>query len=339
MKITVVGAGYVGLSNAVLFAQRHEVKLLDISPKKTNLINRKISPIQDAEISEYLATKPLNLHATTHADEVYADAEYIIIATPTDYDPETNYFDTSSVESVLETALANNDRAYLIIKSTIPVGFTVKMREKFNTDRIIFSPEFLRESKALHDNLYPSRIVVGDTNPAAERFAEALRDCGLVPDAPIILTNPTEAESIKLFSNTYLALRVAFFNELDSFAAAFNLDSRHIIDGVSADPRIGTHYKQSVVRLRRLLPAQRHQTAIGKLRNRTAKPHRCHRRIQQHPQRLHHQRRAGEKTVRSRRIPPDHEIRFGQFPQLEHPGRDETHQGTRRPRHRLRTEI
>ena len=242
MKITVVGAGYVGLSNAVLFAQRHEVKLLDISPEKTNLINRKISPIQDAEISEYLATKPLNLYATTHADEVYADAEYIIIATPTDYDPETNYFDTSSVESVLETALANNDRAYLIIKSTIPVGFTVKMREKFNTDRIIFSPEFLRESKALHDNLYPSRIVVGDTNPAAERFAEALRDCSLVPDAPIILTNPTEAESIKLFSNTYLALRVAFFNELDSFAAAFNLDSRHIIDGVSADPRIGTHY-------------------------------------------------------------------------------------------------
>ena len=153
MKITVVGAGYVGLSNAVLFAQRHEVKLLDISPEKTNLINRKISPIQDAEISEYLATKPLNLHATTHADEVYADAEYIIIATPTDYDPETNYFDTSSVESVLETALANNDHAYLIIKSTIPVGFTVKMREKFNTDRIIFSPEFLRESKALHDNL------------------------------------------------------------------------------------------------------------------------------------------------------------------------------------------
>ena len=242
MKITVVGAGYVGLSNAVLFAQRHEVKLLDISPEKTNLINRKISPIQDAEISEYLATKPLNLHATTHADEVYADAEYIIIATSTDYDPETNYFDTSSVESVLETALAKNDRAYLIIKSTIPVGFTVKMREKFNTDRIIFSPEFLRESKALHDNLYPSRIVVGDTNPAAERFAEALRDCSLVPNAPIILTNPTEAESIKLFSNTYLALRVAFFNELDSFAAAFNLDSRHIIDGVSADPRIGTHY-------------------------------------------------------------------------------------------------
>lgn len=242
MKITVAGAGYVGLSNAVLFAQQHEVTLLDISPEKTDLINRKISPIQDDEISEYLATRPLNLHATTDADEVYADAEYIIIATPTDYDPETNYFNTSSVESVLETALAKNDRAYLIIKSTIPVGFTLKMREKFKTDRIIFSPEFLRESRALYDNLHPSRIVVGDTGKAAEKFAEALRSCSLKPDTPIILTDPTEAESIKLFSNTYLALRVAFFNELDSFAAAFKLDPAHIIEGVSADPRIGSHY-------------------------------------------------------------------------------------------------
>ncbi|WP_373761699.1 nucleotide sugar dehydrogenase [Neisseria dentiae] len=242
MKIAVVGAGYVGLSNAVLFAQQHEVVLLDVSPEKVALINRKTSPIQDEEISEYLASKPLNLHATVNADEVYADAEYIIIATPTDYDPETNYFDTGSVESVLAAALAKNDKAYLIIKSTIPVGFVAKMREKFKTDRIIFSPEFLRESKALYDNLYPSRIVVGDTHSAARRFAEALRDCSLKPDAPIILTSPTEAESIKLFSNTYLALRVAFFNELDSFAATFGLDAAHIIEGVSADPRIGTHY-------------------------------------------------------------------------------------------------
>ncbi|WP_373741593.1 nucleotide sugar dehydrogenase [Neisseria sp.] len=242
MKITVVGAGYVGLSNAVLFAQQHEVLLLDVSKEKVDLINRKISPIQDEEISEYLATKPLNLCATTNADEVYADAEYIIIATPTDYNPETNYFDTGSVETVLAVALEKNSQAWLIIKSTIPVGFVVKMREKFNTDRIIFSPEFLRESKALYDNLYPSRIVMGDTNQAAKRFAEALRDCSLKPDAPIILTNPTEAESIKLFSNTYLALRVAFFNELDSFAVTFGLDAAHIIEGVSADPRIGTHY-------------------------------------------------------------------------------------------------
>ncbi|MCP1772670.1 UDPglucose 6-dehydrogenase [Neisseria perflava] len=242
MKITVVGAGYVGLSNAVLFAQKHEVLLLDVSEEKTALINQKQSPIQDEEISEYLATKPLNLRATVHADEVYTDPDYIIIATPTDYNSDTDYFDTSSVESVLSAALAQNQTAWMIIKSTIPVGFVMKMREKFHTDRIIFSPEFLRESKALYDNLHPSRIVVGDTNEAAQHFAEALRDCSLKPDAQIILTDPTEAESIKLFSNTYLALRVAFFNELDSFAAASDLDTQHIIDGVSADPRIGSHY-------------------------------------------------------------------------------------------------
>ncbi len=242
MKITVVGAGYVGISNAILLAQQHEVTLLDISPEKVEMINRKVSPLQDTEISEYLATKTLDLHATVDAEQVYKDAEFIIIATPTDYDPETNYFNTPSVESVLEAAIARNPKAYLIIKSTIPVGFTQKMREKFNTDRIIFSPEFLRESKALYDNLHPSRIVVGDCNAAAEKFAHMLRDCSLSPNAPIILTNPTEAESIKLFANTYLALRVAFFNELDSFAATFGLDTQHIIDGVSTDPRIGTHY-------------------------------------------------------------------------------------------------
>ncbi len=242
MKITVVGAGYVGLSNAVLLAQHHEVTLVELSPEKVALINQKKSPIQDDEISEYLATKTLNLHATTDASEAYKDAEFIIVATPTDYDPDTNYFNTRSVESVLEAALAQNNKAYLVIKSTIPVGFTQRMRKNFNSDRILFSPEFLRESKALYDNLHPSRIVVGDTNEAARKFAEILRDSSLKPDAPVILTNPTEAESIKLFANTYLALRVAFFNELDSFAAAHNLDTQHIIDGVSADPRIGTHY-------------------------------------------------------------------------------------------------
>lgn len=242
MKITVVGAGYVGLSNAVLLAQQHEVTLVDVNQERVNAVNEKRSPIQDNEISQYLATKTLHLHATLDAETAYKDAEYIIIATPTDYDPVTNYFNTSSVESVLKAALAYNDKAHLIIKSTIPVGFTTKMRAKFNTDRIIFSPEFLRESKALYDNLYPSRIVVGDTGEAAKQFAEILRSCSLSPDAPIILSNATEAESIKLFANTYLALRVAFFNELDSFAATFGLNTSNIIQGVSSDPRIGSHY-------------------------------------------------------------------------------------------------
>ncbi|MGC7560278.1 nucleotide sugar dehydrogenase [Pasteurella sp. PK-2025] len=242
MKITIVGAGYVGLSNAILLAQKHDVTLLDVSTEKVNLINHKQSPIQDIEISEYLANKPLCLHATVDESEAYAQAEYIIIATPTDYDPVTDYFDTSSVESVIATALKQNNHGYLVIKSTIPVGFVQRMRRHFNTDRIFFSPEFLRESKALYDNLHPSRIVVGDHHPAADKFAQMLRDCSLEPQTPILLTYPTEAESIKLFANTYLALRVAFFNELDSFALTFGLDARQIIEGVSLDPRIGTHY-------------------------------------------------------------------------------------------------
>lgn len=242
MNITVVGAGYVGLSNAVLFALQHKVTLLDVNQERVDLINRKISPIQDDEISVYLAEKPLRLHATTDASAAYDDADYIVIATPTDYSPETDYFDTSSVESVLEAALAANRHGHIIIKSTIPVGFVNKMRARFQTGRIMFSPEFLRESKALYDNLYPSRIVMGDTGQAARRFAELLRACSLKPDTPVILTEPTEAESIKLFSNTYLALRVAFFNELDTFAATFGLNAAHIIESVSADPRIGTHY-------------------------------------------------------------------------------------------------
>lgn len=242
MKITVVGAGYVGLSNAILLAQQHDVTLVDISPEKVQLVNSKVSPIQDVEISEYLANKPLNLHATIDTAAAYADADYIVIATPTDYDPETDSFDMRSVEAVLKKARAQNPMAYLVIKSTIPVGFTQKMRKEFNTEKIMFSPEFLRESKALYDNLHPSRIVVGDRSDAAQKFAEILRDCSLKPDVQIVLTDPTEAESIKLFANTYLALRVAFFNELDSFAASNNLDASYIIDGISLDPRIGGHY-------------------------------------------------------------------------------------------------
>ncbi|WP_150538800.1 nucleotide sugar dehydrogenase [Actinobacillus vicugnae] len=242
MKITIVGAGYVGLSNAILLAQKHQVTLLDISAEKIEKINHKISPIQDKEIIEYLTTKALNLTATTDATTAYTGAKYVIIATPTDYDPTMDYFNTNSVEAVLKAGLAQNPQAYFMIKSTIPVGFTQKMRAYFNTEHIIFSPEFLREGKALFDNLHPSRIVVGDTCKAAEKFAHILRECSLKSETPILLTNPTEAESIKLFANTYLALRVAFFNELDSFAATFNLNAKDIINGVSLDPRIGTHY-------------------------------------------------------------------------------------------------
>ncbi|MDP9499520.1 nucleotide sugar dehydrogenase [Bisgaard Taxon 45] len=242
MKITIVGAGYVGLSNAILLAQQHDVTLLDVSTEKVHLINNKVSPIRDTEISEYLASKKLHLHATVKEEEAYLGAEYIIIATPTDYDPVTDYFDTRSVEAVLATAIQQNPDAHFVIKSTIPVGFVLRMRRQFNTERIFFSPEFLRESKALYDNLHPSRIVVGDHSDAAKKFAQILRDCSLEPQTPILHTHPTEAESIKLFANTYLALRVAFFNELDSFALTFGLDARQIIEGVSLDPRIGTHY-------------------------------------------------------------------------------------------------
>lgn len=242
MKITIVGAGYAGLSNAILLAQQHDVTLLDVSTEKVHLINNKISPIRDTEISEYLTSKKLHLHATVKEEEAYLSAEYIIIATPTDYDFVTDYFDTRSVEEVLATAIQQNPHAYLVIKSTIPVGFVLRMRRHFNTERIFFSPEFLRESKALYDNLHPSRIVVGNHSDAPKNFAQILRDCSLEPQTLILLTHSTAAESIKLFANTYLALRVAFFNELDSFALTFGLDIRQIIESVSLDSRIGAHY-------------------------------------------------------------------------------------------------
>ena len=361
MKIAVAGTGYVGLSHAVLLSQHNEVHALDIVPEKVEKINNYMSPIQDDEIERFLAEakageRQLDLHATVDVAEAYAGADYAVIATPTNYDSDRNFFDTSSVEAAIAAVRSVNPDAWIVIKSTIPVGYTAGLRERLGDNKIIFSPEFLRESKALYDNLHPSRIVVGAPKDDAEAAAAAEKFAGLLAQGadpaeldrlnadgskgiPELVLGTTEAEAVKLFANTYLALRVAYFNELDTYCEVRGLNTRDVIDGVCLP------LQQPQLRLRRLLPAQGHQAAAGQLQGRAQEPDRGHRGCQPHPQGLRRRRGAadgvgprlrGQGEAGRGRVPPDDEVKLRQLPRELHPGRHEAREGQGRARGGLR---